>query len=155
MEFINIWEQSEYHQEVIQFWQELKALPAKVKPEDRAKELVMMAKKDGQVIGVTTSFRSQVPFLNNKCLFTFRILVHPKFRVPGLTSKLTVMTRDFLESLYLGNKTACIGMITFVENQQFIQHRNEAVWRASKLTFVGNTAEGKQIRLYYFKGARI
>ena len=155
MEFINIWEKPEYHTEVIDFWEQLKVLPSNVKAADRAKELVFMIKEEDRVVGVTTSYRMKVPFLNENHLFSFRILIHPQYRIPGLSSKLTVMTRDFLESLFLEKKTDCIGMITFAEKKELLRDRREAVWRASKLTFMGNTADGKQIRVYYFKGARI
>ena len=155
MEFINIWEKSQYHSEVIAFWKDLKVLPKNVDANDRAKELVMMVKEQGQVIGVTTSYRIQIHPLNHKYFFSFRILIHPKYRIPGLSSKLTVMTRDFLETLFVEKKTDCIGLIVFAEKKEFLKSRTEAVWRASKLTFIGNTADNKQIRVYYFKGATI
>ena len=155
MEIINIWNKPEYWPEVIDFWQSRKALPKTIKAEDRAKELVMMVKDQNKVVGVTTSFRTQIPFLNQNYFFSFRTLIHPDHRIPGLSSKLTVMTRDFLESLYLEKKTDCIGLIVFAENKEILRNRTEAVWRASKLTFIGNTSDGMQMRVYYFKGARI
>ena len=155
MELIEIWQQSEHYAEVIQFWKDLNALPPQVKPEKRAEELVMVARANGKVAGVTTAFRSKIGFLNDNHFFVFRILIHPDHRVPGLASKLTVKTRDFLESLYTEKQTDCIGMIVYTDKKELMTLRREAVWRASKMVFIGTTREGKHIRLYYFKGARI
>ena len=155
MEFITIWENPAYYPEVIQFWKELNVLPSEVKDEDRAKELVLLARENGKVIGVTTAFRSKIPFLNQNYFYTFRVLIHPQHRKPGLASKLTVITRDFLESLYHRKETDCIGIIAFTDKEEYKTVRTEAVWRASNLTFIGVTKEGKHLRVYYFEGARI
>ena len=48
-----------------------------------------------------------------------------------------------------------IGVITLVENEALKQHRNEAIWPASKMVYIGNSREGHHIRVYYFAGARI
>ena len=155
IEFINIWNKPEYYPAVIKYWEKLGALPKNVKAADRAKELVMMAKKDDQVIGVTTCYPSQIKFLNNKFFFAFRILIHPHHRIPGLSHKLTAMTRDFMESQFLEEKTERIGLIAFVEKKEVIQYLSQAVWKSSGFIFIGNTADGRQIRIYYFEGAKI
>jgi len=48
-----------------------------------------------------------------------------------------------------------IGVISIVENEQLKENRREAVWPASKMLFVGKTKLGHDIRIRYFKGARI
>jgi len=155
MDFTNIWQQEGYYDQVIHFWNQLCVLPENVKPEDRAKELVNMARDGDRVIGVTTAARVRVNQLNDNFLFSFRILVHPDYRRPGLSSKLTVLTRDFLEQLFEKKKTDCIGMMVITDKTEFVTIRNEAVWRASKLTYIGTLTNGQHMRVYYFKGARI
>jgi hypothetical protein len=83
-------------------------------------------------------------------------LIVPEYRIPGLTSKLLVLTRDFLESIHaMESADTPIGLITLVENEALKQHRNEAIWPASKMVYIGNSKEGHHIRVYYFSGARI
>ncbi len=155
MDFINIWQQEDHYDQVIHFWNQLRVLPEKVKPNDRAKELVIMARDGDRVIGVTTAARVKVNQLNDNFLFSFRILIHPEYRRPGLSSKLTVLTRDFLEQLYAEKKTDCIGMMVITDKTEYVKIRNEAVWRASKLTYIGTLKDGRHMRIFYFKGARI
>ncbi len=155
MELINIWQKPEEYPKVIEFWKELNALPLKTKPEDRAKELAYMAMIDGKVVGVTTAARARVTQLNDNYFFFYRMLIHPDWRRPGLSSKLIVLTRDLLEQQFLQQKTDCIGLLVVTDKPEFVTRRNEAVWRASKLTYIGNMADGRHMRVYYFKGARI
>lgn len=83
-------------------------------------------------------------------------MLRPDYRIPGLTSRLLVSTRDFLESIHSRDESnPAIGIITLVENRRLKEHRNEAVWPASGMVYIGNSGDGHHIRVYYFKGARI
>lgn len=157
MDFINIWQKPDYYPIVINFWNDLRALPPTVDPANRAKELVYMVKdpKEDKVIGVTTVSQQKIPQLKNHPFFVFRTLIHPKSRIPGLASKLTLLTRDFLESLFIEKKTDCIGLYLVTDKKELMTVRTEAVWRNSKLTFIGTTKDGRHQRVYYFDGAKI
>ena len=107
-------------------------------------------------MGLTSSDVVRFRQLNDNIFFLFRMIVLPAFRVPGIESKLIVATREILEAFSEKQTTnKCIGMLTFVENPQVIAARRAAVWPASKMVFIGNDKAGRQIRVYYFKGARI
>ncbi|MDZ7650060.1 MAG: hypothetical protein U5K54_24660 [Cytophagales bacterium] len=93
--------------------------------------------------------------LNNKNFYLYRSIILPGYRHPGLTSKLIVETRDFLESASQVILNPCIGMLTFVENPRIQQFRREAIWPASKLAYIGMDKQGRHIRVYYFRGATI
>ena len=153
--FKNVREDSSVHEKVIAFWKELQALPPQVDPNERAKQLLFVAENNDEVIAVTTTHRIHVKSLNNRPFFNFRVLIHPSFRIPGLVDKLCVLSRDFLESLWLEKQTDCIGMITLAENKHLQLHRNEAVWPSSGFTFIGFSKSGSPIRILYFKGAQV
>jgi hypothetical protein len=42
-----------------------------------------------------------------------------------------------------------------VENERLMKVRTEAIWRGSRMVYIGNTKSGKHIRVYYFKKALI
>jgi hypothetical protein len=155
--FENVWggEISHIRDQVLNIWMHHRG-PQGLQADKRMKQIVFVIRnKRGDVIGLSTAFKSYIKQLRNH-FFVFRLLIVPGYRVAGLTSKLLVLTRDFLESIHLTqNLDTPIGLITLVESEALKQHRNEAIWPASKMVYIGNTREGHHIRVYYFAGARI
>ena len=149
------WNDPTHHDKVIAFWTRLKAMPPEVDPKVRARQLVHVALDGENVAGVTTAEAVLVPDLGNQKMFSFRVLINPDYHIPGLVDKISVLTRDYLESLFKAGKTDCIGVITRVENQKLLKNRREAVYRTTKLTFIGRSKDGYDLRVYYFEGAKI
>lgn len=156
-EFENQWisQSATTRQEVMAFWNANKLLKPGVSGEERAKEIVWVVRNASRkVIAVSTAFKAHFKQLNNN-FYVFRCAIAPDSRGPGLMSKILVETRDFLESIHKKDPEPCVGLMTFVENPTINKGRREAVWPASKMVYMGETPDGKQIRVYYFKGARI
>lgn len=156
--FENLWKKDVTHLsgQVLEIWKR-NAGPVGEQAKDRLAQLVFVVRNDaGDVVGMSTAFKAYVKQLRNY-FFALRLMLIPGYRIPGLTSRLLVSTRDFLESIHeqdsVDQKT--IGVITLVENQRLKESRNEAIWPASKMVYIGNSREGHHIRVYYFKGARI
>src|SRR5690606_38028345 len=130
--------------------------PAGTNADERLRQIVYTERNaEGQVVGVSTDYKAFVKHLTHRFL-AIRLLLADAYRVPGLTSKLLVMTRDFLESIH-SQDTAdpAIGIITLVENPRLKQYRNEAVWPASGMVYIGKSPKGHHLRVYYFRGARV
>lgn len=154
-----IWRKSlpEMREEIASFWDENKLLPPGVSAEERVKEVVLLARNEsGKIVGISSAMHIQFKQLNNNYFFAYRSVILPPYRVPGLAQKMIVETRDLLEK-YATTMTEnkCIGMVTFVENKGVIEKINYGVWPSSKMVYIGNDKQGRQIRLYYFKGAMI
>lgn len=155
--FQNMWRKNEpeIQREVSEIWRQSGLQNEEI--EKRLTQLVYVVRNttNGHVVGISTAFKTFIKQLHNH-LYAFRCMLVPRYRIPGLTSKLLVMTRDFLESIHEhdGSEKA-IGVITIVENDRIKQHRTEAVWPASGMVYIGDTKNGNPIRVYYFKGARI
>jgi hypothetical protein len=154
-----VWDRStpEIREEITKFWEENKLLPSGVSAEDRAKEVVLIARDEsGNVAGISSAMHIRFKQLNNNYFFAYRSVLLPQHRIPGLAQKMIVETRDILEK-YAESMTQnkCIGMVTFVENKGVIEKINYGVWPSSKMVYIGNDKQGRQIRLYYFKGAMI
>lgn len=158
LEISNVWMKvtPELEVEIIGFWESHRMLKPEVDARERARQIVLTVRYEGKIVGLTSSGVVRFRQLNDNVFFLFRMVVLPEFRVPGIESKLIVETREILESFAEKQTTnKCIGMLTFVENPELIAKRTEAVWPASKMVFIGNDKAGRQIRVYYFKGARI
>ena len=147
---------SRFRAPVLEIWRDYGG-PVAGRAEDRLRQLAFVVTDDeGQVVGMSTALKVYVRHLRNY-FYAVRLMLVPGYRIPGLTSKLLVSTRDLLESVHeqdIGNGAA-IGLITLVENERLKKYRNEAVWPASGMVYIGNSREGHPIRVYYFRGARI
>jgi hypothetical protein len=158
--FENLWQKkdSSFHKQVRQLWEN--QLPSLTEQQmvTRLHQVVFALRKvDGEVVGVSTAHKAYIQHLK-KHLYNFRCFIDPAYRIPGLTSTLLVKTRDWLEEIHLTDGTEeerCIGMITLVENERIMKFRNEAIWPASKMVYIGNSPKGFHIRAYYFKKAMI
>lgn len=155
--FENVWRKDiqDIRKDIVAIWQQHGG-PEDGHVEERLKQLVYIIRNEfNQVVGISTAFKVQIKQLRNY-LYAFRCIIVPQYRIPGLASKFLVLTRDFLESIHESDgPEKAIGVITLVENTKINEHRTEAIWPASKMVYIGNSKNGSQIRVYYFKGARI
>lgn len=153
----NVWgrEVDSIRDQVLEIWRHHGG-PSGHQAEDRLRQLVFVVKDEmGRVVGISTAFKTYIKQLRNH-FYAIRLMLVSGYRIPGLTSHLLVSTRDFLESVHEQDDThQAIGLITLVENPSLKEHRNEAIWPASGMVYIGNSKEGHHIRVYYFKGARI
>jgi hypothetical protein len=145
----------ELREAVMQFWLNSRLLSAE-EAEKRVAEVVMTVRDEqNEIIGISTAYKAFVKQLGHH-FYMFRCAIREQERHPGLTSLLLVKTRDHLESIHQNDEgVICKGLMTVVENPRINETRREAVWPASKMVYIGATKDGRQIRLYYFKGARI
>jgi hypothetical protein len=154
----NVWRRvgPEMQEAIVNFWKSNNMLNPEVDASARALEVVYTVRSNGKIVGLTTAGVVRFKQLNSNVFYLFRMAVLPQYRMPGIESKLLVDTRDTLEE-YASTQTEnkCIGLLTFVENPRLIANRNEAVWPASKMVYIGSDKEGRHIRVYYFKGARV
>lgn len=155
--FENVWggDGSALKEPMLSFWKAHRG-PVGDEAAERLKQLVFVVRDEsGAIVGASTAFKAYVKQLRNY-FFIFRLMIAPECRIPGLTSKLLVLTRDLLESI-CGEEVpdTPIGLLTLVQNEKLKKYRNEAIWPASKMVYIGNTPDGHHIRVYYFKGARI
>jgi hypothetical protein len=155
--FENMWRKdtSTIREQVLEVWKSHGG-PLGKEAEQRLGQLVFVVKNSAdEVVGISSAFKSYVKQLRNHFYF-FRLMIVRGYRVPGLTSKLLVITRDYLESVHQQEQVnPPVGLITLVENESLKKSRTEAIWPASKMVYIGNTGKGDHIRVYYFKGARI
>jgi hypothetical protein len=155
--FENRWlkDTTDIEQQVRDLWQSHRG-PTGDSAVERLHQLVFAVRNEiGEVVGMSTAFKVYVKQLRNY-FYASRLMLVPSYRIPGLTSKLFVSTRDFLESIHRDEPVdPAIGFMTLVENSRLKGKRNEAIWPASGMVYIGNSKDGHHIRVYYFKGAHI
>ncbi|HMQ01423.1 MAG TPA: hypothetical protein PKC24_16695 [Cyclobacteriaceae bacterium] len=154
----NVWQKvdEDTRQQVISIWNNIGLKLSPDEANDRANQLVFVVRNQAkQVVGMSTGFKAYLRQFKNH-FYAIRLFIMPAYRKPGLSSKILVLTRDFFEDISrFDQDNTCIGVVTLVENERLKQYRNEAIWPASKMVYMGNSDKGHHIRVYYFKGSRI
>jgi hypothetical protein len=153
--FENVWHRDvpEVRRQAIAIWKQSPAIDAS-SMEERARQIVFVAKNNnGQVVAITTAYKAYVKQFRN-FFYMYRCLVVREYSLPGIETKLTILTRDFLESIFKADKDQIIGMMAIVQHPK-LKAIKKAVWPSTKLTYLGNTAEGHHIRVFYFPNVSI
>lgn len=153
--FENVWDaKSEpLKDEVVQFWLAHNALPL-AEAQRRVHEVVMVVREpQGRLVAVSTAARGFNPVIGSDCYY-YRAFVAPAWRRTGLARALTIRVRDFFDERFDSrDPRAPIGLFVVVENPH-LKAMNLAVWPEG-FVFVGRSAEGHHLRVYYFHDARI
>jgi hypothetical protein len=141
--------------DAVAFWRRLGILPSGVAPEDRAKELVAAAYRDGALIGVSTATLNRIESLRGR-FAVIRAATDPAHRRTHVAIALAVASRELLERWAEAHPEEKIaGMAGVVENREIAARLAEPVWPVTGLHLVGHTPEGRQIRVAWFAKGRV
>lgn len=140
---------------VLQFWEREGALAADSKAQDRLRQVVLDARDaDGRVAGVSTAVPITLPRLGQPTYY-FRCFVGKNWRNSRLVLQLLRRTCDVLEEFARAHDFPCIGVILELENSRFGQTLQRAVWPSTGFVFIGKSQRGLDLRVRYFRGAKL
>lgn len=139
----------------IDYWLESGLLPAGVDARARARQLTVVAFAGEIVAGVATAIVRPMPQVKAK-LAMFRCSVAPEHRRSGVAAEMAAASRDLIEAWAKGNPQFEVqGMGCVVQGAELQLKKEQAVWPISGLNLVGYNARGEQVRVVWFKGARV
>jgi len=139
--------------EAIEFWDRMKILPPGIDPASRAKELLLVARRGGELVGVATASIDDLPMVKSRFAM-FRCSVAPEHRRSGIGQEMLVRAKPLLEQWSLEHPEKQVkGMGAVLEAQ--VTRANEPVWPLTGLTLVGYAPHGQQIRIAWFAHARV
>ena len=145
----------EIEADAIDFWTRLKLLPAEVAPEQRAKELIAAAYRDGRLIAVSTAAIQWVPFLHARFAI-IRGATDPEHRRSHAQLALAIPSRNLLERWALDHpEEKLAGGLAVIDSPDWGDFLKLPVWPYSELGLVGYTSEGHQIRAAWFDHFRL
>jgi hypothetical protein len=158
-EFLRVWQKdvSEYHAGVSELWR-LHARLSEDEIQSRLKQLILIVKFKGEIVGVSTAYLQRVKLLNNHEFAFYRNFVNPQFRIAGLDFKITKLSVEELEETYPQTEAQPVkGVITVLENDYLKKSptMKKAIWVNVPFIFIGNTSAGHPIRVCYFKNAKV
>ena len=141
----------EIEADAIDFWKRLGLLPKDVAPEQRAKELIAAAYKEGRLVAVSTATIEEIDFLRAR-FAAIRGSTDPEFRRSHAQLALAEPSRRALEDWAHDNPDErCAGGIVFVDPREWGDFARLAVWPESGLQLAGYDQHGRQIRVRWFE----
>lgn len=137
------------------FWHREGALAEGAGMEQRLKQVVMHARtKDGEVAGVCTALPTTPPRLAQPMYF-WRAFVGARWRSTQLVMALLKRSCNLLEEHARAHDYPCIGVLLELENQRFRERGRSATWFNPRFVYIGRSDRGLDLRVLYFKGARL
>ena len=155
--FVAHWqtESAENDAKVVEFWKSEGALASDVKPEERLRQVILRAETaDGEVAAVSTAIPMTLPRLGQP-MYYFRCFVGKKWRSSRLVLRVLSRSSEILEAYAREHKFPCIGVLLELENARFAQKLQQPIWPATKFVYIGKSQRNLDLRVRYFKGARL
>jgi len=140
--------------DVIAFWQREGALANDSKAEDRLKQIVLHARDGDEVAAVCTVLPLTLPRLGQP-MYYYRCFIGKRWRHTRLVFKLLIRAFEVLEDYARRHDFPCIGVVLELENARFGETLRAPVWPSTKFVYVGKSGRNLDLRLRYFRGARL
>jgi len=143
-------------------WARLRVLPPGADADERAAQICVVGRVDGQLAAVSTAEITLMPRLKHRFAMV-RAMVHPGYRSAEAILGLIRATHAALEDWSAANPDAAVaGLAVAIENPQLAEmlrypglamREGDPPW--SGLVLVGYTGKGEQIRVSWFRHARV
>jgi GNAT superfamily N-acetyltransferase len=142
-------------EDAVAFWRRLDILPPDVAPEQRARELVAVAYKNGRIVGVTTAALGRLEIVRAR-LAMLRGAVDPDHRRGRVGSALLIYTRELIERWSMDHPDERVaGLGAIIESPDLIARQKEPFWPMTRFGIVGYMPDGRQIRVSWFEDFRL
>jgi hypothetical protein len=157
-ETVPVWKKvtAELSAELIDLWGRSQAIPDPGRAVQRARQAVCVARdQSGAVCGVGTAVIRVLPRLQQP-LYYYRQFFAPEFRGQKQAVPFFNEARRLLEAHNDSlAEPESLGVLLELENQQLVARYERAYEPAADSTFIGYSPRGLQLRVSYFKNARL
>lgn len=157
-EIVPVWKRvtAELTAELIELWARSQAIPDPDRAAQRARQAVCIARDpSGAVCGVGTAVIRVLPRLRQP-LYYYRQFFAEEFRGQKQAIPFFNEARRLLEQHNdLLPQPESLGMLLELENKQLMARYERAYESAADSTFIGYSPRGLQLRVSYFKNARL
>jgi len=123
---------------------------------DRRLAQVVAHAQDGE--GRLTAVATAVPHLHphlGQPMYYYRCFVGRAWRGRNLSRTLLRHTQQVLEAFAREHDFPCIGILLELENEGFAHTLQAPQWRIPAFTYIGRSERGLDLRVWYFRGARL
>jgi hypothetical protein len=156
-QFVPHWkiENTESDDAILAFWKSENAVPDEAKARERLKQVVLHVRDaSGAVAGVCTAMPAQHPRLGQP-MYYYRCFIGKAWRKTRLVFTMLIRAFDILEAYAREHDFPCIGMVLELENPRFGKTLRAPVWPSTGFVYVGISQRNLDLRVRYFRGARL
>ena len=156
-DFIIVWPKAadEDADAIRSFWRRESAFDNDAAMDQRLAQVVMYARtSDGQVAGVCTAVALTPPLLGQP-VYYWRTFVGAAWRSSKLVMALLKRSCVLLEIHARERAFPCVGVLLELENIRFDKAGRRAEWHNPRFAYIGKSERGLDIRVHYFRGARL
>lgn len=137
------------------FWRREGAFDDEAQMSARLPQIVMHASTvDNEIAAVCTAIALTPPQLGQP-MYYWRTFVGTRWRSTPLVMQLLKRSCGFLEEYARNNDYPCIGVLLELENARFRDKGRVAQWWNPPFAYIGRSPRGLDLRVHYFKGARL
>lgn len=141
--------------QVLAFWKREGAFNDDAQARARLPEIIAHALDDeGQVIAICTAVACTLPRLAQP-MYYYRCFVGKAWRASRLVMKLMLHSKGILEQHAQANDYPCIGILLELENTRFGETLQRPFWPHTGFTYIGKSQRGLDMRVCYFRGAKL
>ena len=88
-------------------------------------------------------------------MYYYRTFIGSKYRNSILFLHLWTRALAILEGYARSHDFPCIGIVIELENTRFVENGRDPVWSKSGFTYIGRSQRGHDLRVRYFRGAKL
>jgi hypothetical protein len=144
-----------FERDVLAFWREDRMLPTVADVAKRIKEICVVAYDGPRIVGVVEANVRQLGFVRAR-IAMLKAAVAPAHRQSHLVSRLLAVAKEVLEKWSLEHPAENVkGIGCIVQTRVIDQKLKEPVWPLTSMMVVNYTPKGDQVRLAWFKHARL
>ncbi len=137
------------------FWRSEGALTDEAAMDQRVRQVVLYARTpQGEVAGVCTAVAATPPRLAQPVWY-WRTFIGARWRATTLVMSLLKRSCVLLEQYAAAHGHPCIGILLELENDRFRERGRMATWFNPRFVYIGRSDRGLDLRILYFKGARL
>jgi len=137
------------------FWRAEGALTDEATMDARVRQVVLHARThEGEVAGVCTALPMTPPRLGQP-MYYWRTFVGARWRATPLVMSLLKRSCALLEGYARTHDYPCIGVLLELENDRFRERGRMATWFNPRFVYIGRSERGLDLRVLYFRGARL
>lgn len=137
------------------FWRQEGALADEEQMERRLPQVVMHARAaNGEIAGVCTALPLTLARLGQP-MYYWRTFVGARWRSSPLVMSLLKRSCVLLEEFARARDYPCIGILLELENDRFRERGRMATWFNPRFAYIGRSERGCDLRVLYFRGARL
>jgi hypothetical protein len=139
-------------QELLSFWRRRRALP-EAEARRRLNEVVCLLRSRREVVGTSSVYSAQLDLVGGRRFWIFRSLLDAT--MAGHAPDMVRATFTALQVGFDREPESPIGLCVLIGDPAERRRQPEAVWRNPPMIYAGYLADGRQVRLGYFKDAKI